>query len=147
MKRLIILLSVMPVFISSIAQSRSFFETGSIYPAHEIVPKTIALSNGINLEYVEKGNKDATAVIFLHGYSDSWHSFEIVLNMLPLEMHLIALSLRGHGNSSKPNEGYHPKDFAGDLSLFITEKKLGASIIVGHSLGGYVTQQFAHQLS
>jgi len=143
MKRLIILLSVMPVFITSIAQSRSFFETGSIYPAHEIVPKTIALSNGINLEYVEKGNKDATAAIFLHGYSDSWHSFEIVLNMFPPEMHLIALSLRGHGNSSKPNEGYHPKDFAGDLSLFINEKKLRASIIVGHSLGGYIAQQFA----
>ena len=143
MKRLIILLSVMLVFISGIAQSRSFFETGSIYPAQEMVPKTITLSNGINLEYVEKGNKDIPAVIFLHGYSNSWHSFETVMNMFPPEMHLIALSLRGHGNSSKPNEGYHPKDFVGDLSLFIDEKKLGASIIVGHSLGGVVAQQFA----
>ena len=71
MKRLIIFLSVMPVFITSIAQSRSFFETGSVYPVQEMVPKTITLSNGINLEYVEKGNKEATALIFLHGYSDS----------------------------------------------------------------------------
>jgi pimeloyl-ACP methyl ester carboxylesterase len=65
------------------------------------------------------------------------------MKMSPPDLHLIALSLRGHGNSSKPNKGYHPKDFANDLSLFIKEKKFVASIIVGHSLGGYIAQQFA----
>jgi len=107
------------------------------------IPQTISLSNGIALEYLEKGNSKGPTLIFLHGYSDSWHSFEIVMNMFPSAFHLIALSQRGHGNSSKPNEGYHPKDFAKDLSLFITEKKLGASIIVGHSMGGFVAQKFA----
>lgn len=108
-----------------------------------MVPQIITLSNGISLEYVEKGDKNKTDIIFLHGYSDSWHSFETVMKMVPPDLHLIALSLRGHGNSSKPNTGYHPKDFATDLSLFVKEKKLGASIIVGHSLGGYIAQQFA----
>jgi non-heme chloroperoxidase len=143
MKRSIILLSVILIYIAGNVQSRAFFETGSIYLSNQIVPHTITLSNGVNLEYVEKGNKDATAVIFLHGFSDSWHSFETVMKMLPPDFHLVSLSQRGHGNSSKPNVGYHPKDFANDLSLFINEKKLGASIIVGHSMGGYVAQQFA----
>jgi non-heme chloroperoxidase len=143
MKRSIILLSVILIYIAGTAQSRAFFETGSIYLSHQIVPHTITLSNGVNLEYVEKGNKDATAVIFLHGFSDSWHSFETVMKMLPPGLHLVSLSQRGHGNSSKPNEGYHSKDFANDLSLFISEKKLGRSIIVGHSMGGFVAQQFA----
>jgi pimeloyl-ACP methyl ester carboxylesterase len=98
-------------------------KTGFI-PFTQMVPKTIALSNGVDLEYVEKGNEDATAIIFLHGFSDSWHSFETVMKMLPPDLHLISLSLRGHGNSSKPVEGYHPKDFANDLLLFIKEKNL-----------------------
>src|SRR4030095_2741886 len=70
-------------------------------------------------------------------------SFETVIEMLPPDLHLISLSLRGHGNSSKPVEGYHPKDFANDLILFINEKKLGESSIISHSMGGYIAQQFA----
>jgi non-heme chloroperoxidase len=142
MKRPIILWSVILISITGSTQSGAFFETGSVYLSHQMVPHTITLSNGVKLEYVEQG-KDATAVIFLHGFSDSWHSFETVMKMLPPDFHLVSLSQRGHGNSSKPNVGYHPKDFANDLSLFINEKKLGASIIVGHSMGGYVAQQFA----
>lgn len=142
MKRSILLLSILFFYITNSAQTKSFGETGSLPLVERMVPQSITLSNGITLEYVEKGNSNATPIIFLHGYSDSWHSFEIVMKMLPPDMHLIALSLRGHGNSSKPNEGYHPRDFAHDLSLFINEKKLGPSIIVGHSLGGYIAQQF-----
>ncbi|HEV8503814.1 MAG TPA: alpha/beta hydrolase [Chitinophagaceae bacterium] len=142
MKRSIILWSVILISITGSTQSGAFFETGSVYLSHQMVPHTITLSNGVKLEYVEQG-KDATAVIFLHGFSDSWHSFDTLMKMLPPDFHLVSLSQRGHGNSSKPNVGYHPKDFANDLSLFINEKKLGASIIVGHSMGGYVAQQFA----
>src|SRR5262245_50683643 len=132
MKRSIFLLSVILFFATGNTQSKAFFETGSVYLSHQTIPQTITLTNGVNLEYMEKGNKDKTAVIFLHGFSDSWHSFEIVMEMLPPDLHLISVSLRGHGNSSKPNEGYHPKDFANDVSLFVNAKKLGASIIVGH---------------
>lgn len=143
MKRSISLLSSVLFFCASFAQSKFIGEIGSILLVPEMVPQTITLSNGISLEYVENGDKNKTAIIFLHGYSDSWHSFETVTKMVPPDLHLIAMSLRGHGNSSKPNKGYHPKDFANDLSLFVKEKKLGASIIVGHSLGGYIAQQFA----
>lgn len=143
MKRCILLLSVLSFCIVSSAQSKSFGETGSMPLINKMLPQTIALSNGVNLEYVEIGTQNATPIIFLHGYSDSWHSFETVMKMLPPDLHLIAVSLRGHGNSSKPREGYHPKDFASDLSLFVKEKKFGRSIIVGHSLGGHIAQQFA----
>ncbi len=143
MKRSIMLLSVILMVINGNAQSKFISERVSIYPAREMIPQTIILSNGVNLEYVEKGNRNAAAIIFLHGYTDSWHSFETVMKLFPPEFHLIALSQRGHGNSSKPNDGYYPRDFANDLSLFINEKKLGPGVIVGHSLGGLVAQQFA----
>lgn len=143
MNRSIFLLSAILFFVTGNSQSKAFFEAGSVYLSHQTIPQTITLSNGVNLEYVERGKMDATAIIFLHGFSDSWHSFETVMEMLPADLHLVSLSLRGHGNSSKPNEGYHPKDFANDLLLFITEKKLGPGIIVGHSMGGHIAQQFA----
>ncbi|QNA44138.1 alpha/beta fold hydrolase [Lacibacter sediminis] len=103
----------------------------------------IQLSTGVKLEYVEKGNTKGAPVIFLHGISDSWHSFEKILPLLPESMHAFSVTHRGHGNSSKPVSGYHPKDFAADIAAFIQQKKLGSAFIVGHSMSGIIAQQFA----
>ncbi|MCB0489482.1 MAG: alpha/beta hydrolase [Cyclobacteriaceae bacterium] len=109
----------------------------------DLVEQTISLSTGVQLNYVEQGDSTGTTIIFLHGYTDSWHSFEDILPRLPKGYHLIAMSQRGHGNSSKPENGYTLKIFADDLAEFINMKKLGTCIVVGHSMGGLVAQQFA----
>jgi pimeloyl-ACP methyl ester carboxylesterase len=105
--------------------------------------RVFSLPGGVQLSYVEQGRKESATVIFLHGYSDSWRSFENVLPLLPRNMHAVAISMRGHGNSSKPSSGYRLKDFAADVAAFIQANKLGACILVGHSMGGLIVQQFA----
>jgi non-heme chloroperoxidase len=107
------------------------------------IEHVFSLPGGVQLSYVEQGKKGNATVIFLHGYSDSWHSFEQVLPLLPADMHAVAISMRGHGNSSKPSSGYRLKDFAADVAAFIQANKLGACVLVGHSMGGLVVQQFA----
>jgi non-heme chloroperoxidase len=102
----------------------------------------IQLQTGVRMEYVEQGNKKGIPVIFLHGISDSWHSFEKVLPLLPESIHAFSLTHRGHGNSSKPASGYHPTDFAADIAAFIQQKQLEAAIVVGHSMSGVIVQQF-----
>lgn len=109
----------------------------------EVREKNIKLASGVQLSYVEEGDAAGANIIFLHGYTDSWHSFESVLKLFPKEYHLFAVSLRGHGNSSKPDDGYDAKHFAEDVAMFIEEKKLGPCILVGHSMSGLVVQQFA----
>jgi non-heme chloroperoxidase len=111
--------------------------------AGEQVVKLINLPTGVALEYIEQGDANGIPVIFLHGYTDSWHSFETVLPLLPDNIHAIAVTQRGHGNSSKPAGNYHPRDFAKDIAALIEKKNLGPVIIAGHSLGGVVAQQFA----
>jgi non-heme chloroperoxidase len=103
----------------------------------------IQLSTGINMEYVESGNAAGIPVVFLHGITDSWHSYEKVLPLLPASINAFSITHRGHGNSSKPETGYHPKDFAADVAAFIQQKKLGRAIVVGHSMSGIIVQQFA----
>jgi non-heme chloroperoxidase len=107
------------------------------------VIKNIQLSTGVNLEYAEQGDATGTPVILLHGYTESRISYQQVLPLLPGNLHVFAISQRGHGNSSKPGSGYLPKDFAADLATFIVQKKLRSAIIVGHSMGGIIAQQFA----
>lgn len=105
--------------------------------------KSIKLANNVRLQYVEQGDASGLPVIFLHGYTDSWHSFETVLPHLPKNIHAFAISQRGHGNSDRPQSGYNPKDFAKDVALFMKQQKLNEAVIVGHSLGGLVAQRFA----
>ena len=70
----------------------------------EPMKKLVSLSTGVRIEYVEQGNAEADGVpvIFLHGVTDSWRSFERVLPLLPPSIHAFALSQRGHGDSSRP---------------------------------------------
>jgi len=107
------------------------------------VVKTINLPGRVRLEYAEQGNADGTPVIFLHGITDSWHSFQSVLANLPSSIHAFAISQRGHGDSERPLQDYTPKDFAEDIAEFVKQKNLNQVFIVGHSMGGVHAQQFA----
>ena len=68
--------------------------------------KSIALSTGVTLPYVEQGDPAGVPVLLLHGYTDSWRSFEDTLAHLPDSIHAIALTQRGHGDADRPATGY-----------------------------------------
>ena len=103
----------------------------------------IQLPGSVELEYTEQGDASGTPVIFLHGFTDSWHSFESTLPHLPKSIRAFAITQRGHGHSFKPEAAYQMKDFASDVAAFIKAKNLDQVVIVGHSMGGLVAQQFA----
>ena len=104
--------------------------------------KFVSLSTGVRIEYVEQGKADGEPVIFLHGVTDSWRSFERVLPLLPPNIHAFALSQRGHGDSSRPTSGYRFADMSADLLAFLDAMGLRTAIIVGHSMGASVAQRF-----
>ena len=66
-----------------------------------LIVKSVELPGRVTLQYVERGETAGTPVIFLHGVTDSWRSFEPVLPHLPGSIRAFALSLRGHGDSSR----------------------------------------------
>jgi non-heme chloroperoxidase len=109
----------------------------------DLVQKTVKLSTGVTLPYVEQGDLAGVPVIFLHGFLDSWHSFEGVLPHLPKSIRAFALTQRGHGDASRPRKGYSIANFAEDLKAFMDALELETAVIVGHSMGSGVTLRFA----
>jgi pimeloyl-ACP methyl ester carboxylesterase len=107
------------------------------------IGRTARLAGGPHLRYVEHGDPTGTPVVLLHGYTDSWWSFEPVLRHLPARVRAIALTQRGHGDSDRPAEGYAPRDLAGDVAGVLDYLELPAAFVVGHSMGGYVAQRLA----
>jgi non-heme chloroperoxidase len=104
---------------------------------------TIELPNQVKIQYVEQGNSSGIPLILLHGYADSWRSFERVLPYLPKFIHTFALTQRGHGDASRPIAGYSPFDFETDLAGFMDALKLETAIIAGGSSGGIIAMRFA----
>jgi non-heme chloroperoxidase len=104
---------------------------------------TVVLPNQVRLQYVEQGNSRGFPLILLHGYADSWHSFERVLRYLPESIRAFALTQRGHGDASRPITGYRPGDFSNDLAEFMDALHLESAVIAGGSSGGIVARRFA----
>lgn len=113
--------------------------TGRVPARHGIV----TLRDGLMLPYAEVGDPAGRAVVLLHGYTDSWHSFEPVLPHFPASIRALALTQRGHGDAGRPAEGYRLHDLAGDLAALMDALGIGAAVIVGHSMGSAVAQRFA----
>ena len=107
------------------------------------VAHRIALTTGVELAYWEQGNEHGDVVIFVPGYTDSHHSFDRILPRFPRTYHVLALDMRGHGDSGKPACCYTQPDFAADIAAFMDAKAIGHASFVGHSMGSFIVQQVA----
>ena len=105
--------------------------------------KSAELPNNLNLPYVDQGDPSRIPLLLLHGYADSWRSFELLLPHLPKSIRAIALTQRGHGDASRPPKGYRSHDFAMDLAAFMDALQIEAAVITGGSSGGFVARRFA----
>jgi non-heme chloroperoxidase len=104
---------------------------------------TPLLSTGVSLHYAEQGDRAGEAIVFLHGYSDSWFSFSRILPLLSPEYHAFGLTERGHGESDKPECCYTVEDFAADVDAFMDALGIGKATLVGHSGGSFMAQRVA----
>jgi pimeloyl-ACP methyl ester carboxylesterase len=104
---------------------------------------TSQLATGVRLHYAERGDPTGEAIIFLHGYSDSWYSFSRALPLLSPEYHAFALTERGHGDSDKPECCYTLDDFAADIDAFMEAVALEEATLVGSSGGAFIAQRVA----
>lgn len=106
-------------------------------------PLAVRLANGLTLSYVDEGDRSVPAVVLLGGLTDSWRTYGLVLPHLPASIRAIAVSQRGHGDSSKPESGYRTRDFATDLAQFLKALQLTRATFVGHSSASLVVRRFA----
>lgn len=135
------IIAIVLILLCSISMQAVANDTNAESIVPRVAVKYITLTNGVKLEYAEQGLASGTPIIFLHGYTDSWHSFQSILPHLPSNVHAFAISQRGHGDSDRPLTGYALSDFASDIADFMKQLKIGPAIIVGHSMGGIIAQQ------
>ena len=101
----------------------------------------IRLATGPELHYAEQGDSAGEAILFLHGWPDSWFSFSRVLPLLPHRYRAFALDQRGFGDSERPASGYGIDDLASDAVAFLDAVSVQQATVVGHSLGSFIARR------
>lgn len=104
---------------------------------------TVTLASGLTLSYAATGDRSGPAVLLLPGPTDSWRSYQPVLDQLPSSIRAVAVSQRGHGDSDKPATGYRVEDFAADVAPVLDGLGLERAVLVGHSGSCLVARRVA----
>lgn len=108
-----------------------------------VVPGISTLPDGTRIPYGERGDAAGRAVVLLHGLTDSWRSWQPVIDRLPESIHVIAPTLRGHGDADRPTTGYGITGLADDIASTLTGIGVDRAVVVGHSLGASVASALA----
>lgn len=101
-------------------------------------------SQCLRLNYWDWGNEQGRPLVLLHGSRDHARSWDWIARALAPSWHVMALDLRGHGDSDWSAEGnYSLTAYLYDLVEFIDRVATEPVTIVSHSLGAALALRYA----
>lgn len=97
--------------------------------------------NGTRLHYVMGGQ--GTPVVLLHGFPETWRAWRKVMPSLAADHTVVAVDLRGAGQSALEKSGYDKETLAADVHQLVERLGLGDVSLVGEDFGGQVAYAYA----
>jgi pimeloyl-ACP methyl ester carboxylesterase len=107
-----------------------------------IEPMQRLTRDGFDLTWRELGT-GARPIVLVHGWACDHTFLQPQLEHLSEAHRVLALDLRGHGQSGTPERGFTPADFAADIHWLCTTLDLPPALVIGHSMGGTVALELA----
>ena len=92
--------------------------------------------SAIDLAYEVSGECSKPVILLIHGGTANRRAWDLVTPALRARYRIVAVDLRGHGQSPAPDHGYSALQLSADINRLIDELGLGQITVVGHSLGG-----------
>jgi len=100
-----------------------------------------AVANGIRQHYVIGGKGEP--LVLLHGWPETWWEYHKVMPALAQRYRVIAVDLRGGGDTDTPASGFDKKTMARDIRELIRVLGYSSVNIAGHDIGSMVAYSFA----
>ncbi|MFJ4985874.1 alpha/beta fold hydrolase [Streptomyces sp. NPDC088732] len=100
--------------------------------------------NGFRMHYLRGGR--GSPVVLIHGFPQSWAEWRDQMGPLSKNHTVIAVDLRGAGNSEVTKGGYAKAQMARDVHELLKQLKLNNGVqVVGHDVGLWVSYAYAAQ--
>ena len=98
----------------------------------------------MRLHYLDWGTAGHRPIVFLHGAALNAHTWDVVCLILRRQHHCYALDQRGHGDSAWAEDADYSGDaHRGDIEAFVDHLGLDQFVLVGHSMGGFNSFNYA----
>jgi pimeloyl-ACP methyl ester carboxylesterase len=97
----------------------------------------------VNLHYLDYGGEGPLSMLWLHGSGANAHWFDFVGPPLTRDRRVLAVDLRGHGDSTPvvpPNYTYDA--YMADLRALLQAEHMRNPILLGHSMGGMLAVRY-----
>ena len=98
--------------------------------------------DGVKLFYTEAGVGEPP-VLLVHGWTCDHTYFAPQFGHFSTNHRVVAVDLRGHGQSDKPEQDYTMAGFADDLAWLCGALGLSKPVVIGHSMGGVIAVELA----
>lgn len=102
----------------------------------QFADRAIEIGDGITLHAVEAG--EGKPLIIIPSWSLTGAAYKHQLGALSDNRRIIALDMRGHGESSTPDNGYRVSRLAADLRAVIEALDVPEVDLMGHSIGSSI---------
>ena len=97
----------------------------------------------VNLHYLDYGGVGPGGMLLLHGGGANAHWYDFVGPSLAQTGRVLAVDLRGHGDSSPAEPAvYTPEVYLQDLRALLRAEGLSTPVLLGHSMGGMLAVQY-----
>jgi pimeloyl-ACP methyl ester carboxylesterase len=103
----------------------------------------VADIDGVRLHYQDRGT--GMPLILIHGFSSSTYTWKDVFEPLAKNHRVIAIDLKGFGFSGKPEGDYTRRAQEVLVTHLLDYLKIESAWLIGHSMGGEVSLNFALQ--
>jgi len=98
----------------------------------------------LNYQYFQSDKKET--IVLLHGFCENISVFNNQIEALKNKFNLLCIDLPGFGLSAFVKDITIPK-MADEVKLILDNLKINECVLLGHSMGGYVTLAFAKKYS
>ena len=94
---------------------------------------------GCPIHYLSWGERGRRGLVFVHGGGAHAHWWTHVAARFAARFRVVAIDLSGHGDSGR-RQRYSLEGWTDEVMAVVTHAEMGgAPVIVGHSMGGFVT--------
>ena len=109
----------------------------------ECSERKIQGADGLSLNLVE-WSQEGIPMLLLHGYSNEAHIWDDFIPHVAPHYRVLALDLRGHGDSDWHAEGaYDYENHVDDIEAIVETLGIERLVVIGHSLGGRIAMLYA----
>lgn len=146
MRRFLIPLAALTLGVTAACERDVPSVTSTAFPGQvewRAAKQVVQLPSGLEMAYLDLGERDAPVLLLLHGFTDSSRAWSLVAPELAVGHRLIIPDLRGHGDSGRPASGYDYATLTGDVTALVDTLGLESFDLAGHSMGSMVAQHFA----